>query len=205
VFGAIVFGLIQGYIFHKLIKPIDEYKIEIFLSLAIVYGGYILADEFGFSGPIAIVVFGLYTGNIIRHKSMSMKTREHLTNFWMLIDEFLNAVVFTLLGFEVLSIQFSHLYFLLGGFAIIIGLIARFGSVAIPISLFPGLLEVAKHRTIAVLTWGGLRGALSIALAVSLSEDLPHRSLIIFCTYSIVAFSILVQALTMERFVLKRL
>ncbi len=202
--GAICYGLFLGYIFKHLVKPIDEYRIEIFLSIAVVYGGYILGSHLGMSGPIAIVVMGIYTGNVVRVHAMSKQSKEYLDTFWSLLDDFLNAVIFTLLGLEMLSVSFSPYILPLCLLAIVIGLFSRFLSVALPISVFPGLTEVPRRQMVYTLTWGGLRGALSIALAFSL-PDSEYKPTILALSYAIVVFSVLVQALTMERFVLCRL
>lgn len=201
--GAIIYGFALGGLYYKLVAPINEYKVEVFLSLAVVYGGYILADYFDVSGPISIVVMGLFCGNVVRHKALSKHTTMHLENSWELIDEFLNAILFTLLGLEMLTLDFTPAHFAIGGVSILIGLTARYISVWIPMHTIPHVKHhLSTDNIVGILTWGGLRGALSIALVLTLPDN-SYKPLLIFCTYSIVCFSILVQALTMQKFILK--
>jgi CPA1 family monovalent cation:H+ antiporter len=192
--GGVVFGLAIGWLTYMLIKQVDNYQVEILLTLALVMGGYSLASAIHVSGPIAVVVAGLLMGNHGRMLGMSDHSREHLDTFWELMDEILNAVLFVLIGLEVLVLQFTG-HVLLAALALIpVVLLARFISVATPINL----LRLRREFTpgaVKILTWGGLRGGVSVALALSLPAGEP-RDIILAITYAVVVFSILVQGLT---------
>jgi CPA1 family monovalent cation:H+ antiporter len=198
--GGAVFGLAIGYLAYRLLRPVDNYQVEILLSLALVAGGYALANALHLSGPIAMVVAGLLIGNHGRSFAMSPTTVEHLDSFWELIDEVLNAVLFVLLGLEVLAVTFTGRHLAAGLLAIPVVLLARLVSVGLPIWLLRRRRPVDRC-TVRVLTWGGLRGAISVALALSLPRELagvalPQRDVILVITYVVVVFSILVQGLT---------
>ncbi len=193
--GGAVFGLVIGYVAYRLLKPVDNYQVEIQISLALVAGGYALAQVLHLSGPIAMVVAGLLIGNHGRSFAMSPTTVEHLDSFWELIDEILNAVLFVLLGLEVLAVTFTVRHLAAGLLAIPAVLLARLVSVAVPVWLL-NLRSPIDRPTVRVLTWGGLRGAISVALALSLPHELAERPLILVMTYVVVVFSILVQGLT---------
>lgn len=197
--GGIGLGLSLGWIVYRLLRSVDNYQVEVMLTLALAAGGYSLAEAIHVSAPIAIVVAGLVIGNHGRAFAMSEKTRAHLDPFWELLDEILNAVLFVLIGMEVLALTMNWNTFAAGFYAIVIVLIARFVSVA-----FPVLLMKAKRPfspgAIKILTWGGLRGGISIALALSLPAS-PERDLILAVTYMVVVFSILVQGLTLKRLI----
>ena len=193
--GGAILGLISGISVVYLLKSVDKYQVEVMLSLALVAGGYALADHLHMSGPIAMVMAGLMIGNLGRSIAMSETTIKNLDMFWELIDEILNAVLFVLIGLEVLVIDFENSYIVAGAIAILIVLLARFIAVAIPIT-FARRWGDFPSGTIRVLTWGGLRGGISVALALSLPTDVPDREIIIVMTYIIVVFSILVQGLT---------
>lgn len=197
--GGAVLGLIAGLITYGLLRVIDEHIIEVMITLALVTGVYALALRFHLSGPIAVVVAGLLIGNHGARFAMSKTTREHVFQFWTLIDEILNSILFLLIGLEVLLIgrEFEQTWLAL--VAIPIVLAARLLAVSVPI----GLLSIRKQftdGTIRMLTWGGLRGGISVALALSL-PDTPYKDAILTATYVVVVFSILVQGLTMERMV----
>jgi CPA1 family monovalent cation:H+ antiporter len=198
--GGAVFGLVIGYLAYRLLRPVDNYQVEILLSLALAAGGYALANVLHLSGPIAVVVAGLLIGNHGRTFAMSATTVEHLDAFWELIDEVLNAVLFVLVGLEVLAVTFTGHYLLAGLLAIPIVLLARLASVGLSVWLLR-LQRPVPAGTVRVLTWGGLRGAISVALALSLprevNEEAGHeREAILVVTYVVVVFSILVQGLT---------
>ncbi len=199
VVGGIALGLIIGAIAYFMLRSIDNYSVEILITLAIVSGGYALATALHASGPIAVVIAGLIIGNHGRANAMSEKTRTHLDMFWKLVDEVLNAVLFVLIGFEVLILTLSGHYLLAGAIAIPIVLFARFIAVSVPVLMFKRLREFSP-KTIRILTWGGLRGGISVALALSLPEG-DTRNLILTMTYTVVVFSILVQGLTIGRLV----
>ena len=192
--GGILFGLGAGGITYWMLKSVDNYQVEVLLTLALVTGGYTLAEALHLSAPIAIVVAGLLIGNHGRLLAMSEKTREHLDTFWELVDEILNAVLFVLIGLEVLVLIFIQEYLLAGLLAIPIVLLARFVSVGIPITIMRRFRDFSP-KAIQVLTWGGLRGGISVALALSLSAG-EIRDSLVAVTYAVVVFSILVQGLT---------
>ncbi|MDX1824385.1 MAG: sodium:proton antiporter [Thiohalomonadales bacterium] len=192
--GGAVFGLLAGGITFLLLRSIDNYQVEVLMTLALVMGGYALASALHLSGPIAMVVAGLVIGNHGRLLAMSESTREHLDSFWELVDEILNAVLFVLIGLEILLLSYRGEY-LLATIAIIPAvLFARFVSVGLPITVMRRYRRFSP-RVIEILTWGGLRGGISVALALSLPGG-TEREVILFVTYAVVMFSILVQGLT---------
>jgi CPA1 family monovalent cation:H+ antiporter len=197
--GGATFGLAAGYLAYRLLKSVDNYHVEILLSLALVAGGYAAAESLHLSGPIAMVVAGLLIGNHGRLFAMSPTTVEHLDLFWEVIDEVLNAILFVLLGLEVLAVSFTIPYLTVGLLAILIVLLARLIAVGLPVWLLGR--RAGEHHTIRVLTWGGLRGAISVAMALSLPREVggvavPEREVVLVATYVVVVFSILVQGLT---------
>jgi CPA1 family monovalent cation:H+ antiporter len=196
--GGILLGLALGYSTYLLIKSIDNYETEVMLTLAMVMGGYLLASSLHFSGPLAMVVAGLFVGNDTRRESsMSEITERYVDKFWELLDVFLNAILFVLIGLEVLIISFEGNYILAGMILIPVALICRYLALLGPIQLFKRKLDFVP-KTGLVMTWGGLRGGISIALALSLTTDM-NRELIVAITYIIVVFSIIVQGLTVEK------
>ncbi len=195
--GGALFGLATGFLAYWMLKSVDNYPVEMLITLALVTGGYALAEALHLSAPIAIVVAGLLIGNHGRDLAMSDKTVEHLDTFWELLDELLNAVLFVLIGMEVLVLQFTPGYLLAGVLAILIVLFARMVSVAIPVGLLR-LWREFSPGVVKILTWGGLRGGISVALALSLPPG-PERDVILTITYIVVVFSILVQGLTISR------
>jgi CPA1 family monovalent cation:H+ antiporter len=198
--GGVLFGLGIGYLAYRAFLSVDDYEVEILISLALVAGGYALATALHLSGPIAVVVAGLMIGNHGRRLAMSDRTREHLDTFWMLVDEILNAVLFVLIGLEVLVLSFVELWVVAALLAIPIVLFARWLGVGIPVTLLRRMRGFTPHA-VKVLTWGGLRGGISVALALSLSSSLGVRDRaayegLLLMTYVVVVFSILVQGLT---------
>ncbi|RCS55932.1 sodium:proton antiporter [Bremerella cremea] len=204
--GGLALGFVLGVLAFALMRTIDHYATEILLSLAVVTGGYALAMQLHLSGPLAMVVAGLILGNHGRTLAMSDKTREDLDTFWELVDELLNAVLFVLIGLEVLVLSFKVPYLVAGAMAIPAALLARFLSVGIVLNALKKVTnrEFTPHA-IKVLTWGGLRGGISVALALSLQEEIHAQQsqydnigeLVLTMTYVVVAFSILVGGLTM--------
>jgi CPA1 family monovalent cation:H+ antiporter len=197
--GGIAIGLLTGWIAYKLLKSIDNYQVEILITLALVTGGYALALAVKSSGPIAIVVAGLLIGNLGRKFAMSEKTKQNLDTFWELIDEILNSLLFVLIGIELLIIPLSVKYLFAGMIAILIVLFSRVVSIGAP----QFLLTIGKkfdYKSLKIMTWGGLRGGISVAMAISLPLGV-ERDIIITMTYIVVVFSILVQGLTMKYFV----
>ena len=197
--GGIVYGIIIGLISFWMLKSVDNYQVEILITLALVSGGYALADYLHISGPIAVVVAGLLIGNHGRMLAMSDTTRQHLDTFWELVDEMLNAVLFVLIGLEVMVLSFSKAYLLAGVLLIPIVLFSRFISVGIPVAMLRPFRSFSPH-VVKILTWGGLRGGISVALALSLPAG-TERDAILFMTYSIVVFSIVFQGLTIGKLV----
>jgi len=192
--GGALFGLGAGSITYWMLKSVDNYQVEVLLTLALVTGGYALAEVLHLSAPIAIVCAGLLIGNHGRTLAMSEHTREHLDTFWELVDEVLNAILFVLIGLEVLALVFLKEYLIAGLVAIPIVLLARFITVSIPITLMSRYRQFAPWA-IQILTWGGLRGGISVALALSLPKG-EIRDILVVITYIVVIFSILVQGLT---------
>ena len=197
--GGIVYGLIIGAIAYGMLKSVDNYQVEVLITLALVAGGYALADALHLSGPIAIVVAGLLIGNHGRLLAMSDRTRSHLDTFWELVDEVLNAVLFVLIGLEVLVLSWNQSYLLAGVLLIPLVLLARFVSVGVPVTLMRSSRTFSPH-VIKILTWGGLRGGISVAMALSLPPG-RHRDIILTITYAVVIFSIMVQGLTVGKLV----
>ncbi len=192
--GGVVFGLILGGLAYWMLIRVDNYSVEVLITLALVMGGYSLALAIHTSGPIAMVVAGLLIGNHGRRLAMSERTREHLDTFWELVDEILNTVLFVLIGFEVLILAFSVETAIAAALTIPMVLFARFICVGTPIRLMR-LRREFTPGVIKILTWGGLRGGISVALALSIPPG-PERDVILPVTYSVVVFSILVQGLT---------
>jgi CPA1 family monovalent cation:H+ antiporter len=193
--GGLVFGLLAGSLAFFMLKRVDNYQVEVLITLALVTGGYAAAEHLHLSAPIAIVVAGLLIGNHGRRAAMSDKTREHLDTFWELVDEILNAVLFVLIGLEVLVISLREDYLLAGALAIPLILLVRLISVAIPIGLMRSFRSFTPG-VVSILTWAGLRGGISVALALSLPSG-EMRDLLLTVTYVVVVFSIVVQGLTL--------
>lgn len=197
--GGILFGLAAGAGAYWMLKRVDNYEVEILITLALATGGYALAEALHLSAPIAIVVAGLLIGNHGRLFAMSDKTREHLDLFWELIDGILNAVLFVLIGLEVLTLTFPAGVLIAGLTAVPIVLLARWISVSLPV------LVMARFRSftpgaVSIMTWAGIRGGISVAMALALPAG-PHRGALLAVTYAVVIFSILVQGLTIGRLV----
>jgi CPA1 family monovalent cation:H+ antiporter len=192
--GGIVFGLALGYVTYHLMKAIDDYEVEVLLTLAAVTGGYALADHLHLSGPLAMVIAGLVVGNHGRAAAMSDTTRRYVDMFWELVDGILNAVLFVLIGMEVLVILLPTPLLLAGSVAVAVTLAARFVSVGLPIVALRRRFGLPRGAW-RILPWGGLRGGISVALALSLPAT-PARDSLVALTYCVVVFSILVQGLT---------
>ncbi|MCB9990441.1 MAG: sodium:proton antiporter [Rhodospirillales bacterium] len=195
--GGAVLGGILGYIAFLMLRSVDNYQVEIFLTLALVMGGYELAHVLHTSGPIAMVVAGLIVGNIGRALAMSDHTKENLDNFWELVDEFLNAVLFMLIGLELLLLPFDVHAFQAGLFMIPALLLVRYLSVLGPVTV-ARRFRTFSPGAINILTWGGLRGGISVALVLSLPTG-ELRDILLLVTYCIVMFSIIVQGLTIGK------
>jgi len=199
IVGGACLGLGLGYLAYRMLKSVDNYQVEILISLALVVGGYALAGVLHFSGPIAIVVAGLLIGNHGRLFAMSDETRLQLDTFWELVDGVLNAVLFVLIGLEILILTFTKQYLLLSLLIIPFVLTARFISIGIPLTLLRSF-RTFSPGAVRILTWGGLRGGISVALALSIPPA-PEKPLILIFTYTVVLFSILVQGSTIEKLV----
>jgi CPA1 family monovalent cation:H+ antiporter len=182
-----------------MLKSVDNYQVEVLITLALVAGGYALADTLHLSGPIAIVVAGLLIGNHGRLLAMSDRTRRHLDTFWELVDEVLNVVLFVLIGLEVLVLSWNRSYLISGALLIPLLLLSRFVSVALPIVVMR-YFRTFSPNVIKILTWGGLRGGISVAMALSLPPG-RNRDIILTITYAVVIFSIIVQGLTVGKLV----
>lgn len=202
VLGGIAIGLILGYLTYRLMKSIDDYDIEVIITLAAVMGGTAVAHHFHFSAPLAMVTAGLIVGNdTVRSTTMSEITETYVDKFWELIDILLNTILFVLIGMEMLVLTFEGDYVVAALIGIPIVLICRYTSLLFPIKFFQNKLDFVP-KTDLIMTWGGLRGGISIALALSLTSEM-HRELFLMITYFIVIFSILVQGLTVGKLVEK--
>jgi CPA1 family monovalent cation:H+ antiporter len=202
VIGGIALGLLLGYITYKLLKSIDEYDTEVVITIAAVMGGTLLAHQIHVSAPLAMVSAGLIVGNdTIRNTSMSEVTELYVDKFWELVDVLLNTLLFVLIGMELLVLTFDGMYILAGVLSIPLLLMARYFSLMWPIKIYAKKLNFIP-KTNLMMTWGGLRGGISIALALSLTPEM-HRELFLVVTYSIVVFSIIVQGLTMGKLIKK--
>jgi len=200
--GGALLGLGLGYLAYRMLKRIDNYSVEILISLALAAGGYALADALHVSGPIAMVVAGLLIGNHGRAFALSPRSCEHLDTFWELVDEILNAVLFVLIGLEVIVLTFTGKYLLAGALMVPAVLVARWISVGLPLGVLRRW-QALHPQAQRILTWGGLRGGISVALALSIpavargGSPVPEREVLLAVTYLIVVFSIAVQGLTL--------
>ena len=196
--GGLLYGLALGFLGWQLLRTIDDDpKIDVLITLAIAMGGYSLASIIHVSGPLAMVAAGLFIGYKINSPQFNRQSEQFMDTFWDMLDDILNGILFVLIGFVIFTVQFEWSYLFLGVLTILIVLMARFISVGIPFSL----LKEAQHswfKSVALLTWGGLRGGISVALALSLSEEIVARDAIVFITYMVVVFSIIFQGLTLK-------
>ncbi|RYF78844.1 MAG: sodium:proton antiporter [Cytophagaceae bacterium] len=198
--GGVMFGLGLGYGMFWLMRSINHYQTEVIITVAGVMGGYVLAQNLHISGPLAMVVAGLFVGDHARQEAMSQQTEEYIDKFWELMDSILNAVLFVLMGLELLIIDFQPGYWLICLVTVVLVLLARFISIWLPFRLARRWLELDDKAPI-MLTWGGLRGGLSIAMALSIANAVPHKDLLVTITYSVVLFSVIGQGLTLERLI----
>ncbi len=197
--GGGVFGLIIGWTCYRLLKSVDNYHVEVLLTLALVMGGYAAARAMHISGPIAIVIAGLFIGNHGRRFAMSDKTRENLDTFWELVDEILNAVLFMLIGLEIIVMNLNGNSITAGVLMFFVVLAARWIAVGIPVSILK-LRQSFHPHVVSILTWGGIRGGISVALALSLPLG-PERDVIVAITYVIVIMSVVLQGLSIKSLV----
>jgi len=197
--GGIALGLAAGYLAYRALYLVDEPSLELTITLALVTVTYSLAAALHVSGPLAVVVAGLLTGHRSTRLAMTNVSREQVTLFWDLMDELLNALLFLLMGFALLSVEINQQLLVAAAGGIALALVTRLISVAVPTTLVH-LRRLPKLRGIAVLTWGGLRGGISVALALTL-EPSPYRGALLAVCYAVVVFTILVQGLTMPMLV----
>ena len=203
VIGGIGLGLFLGWITYKLMKSIDNYEVEVILTISAVMGGTMLAHKFHLSAPLAMVTAGLIVGNdTIRSSAMSETTEAYVDKFWELIDVLLNTILFVMIGMEMLVLTLEGNYIYAGLLAIPIILLCRYLSLWLPVKFFAKRLDFVP-KTNLIMTWGGLRGGISIALALSLTTEM-HRELFLVITYIVVVVSIVGQGLTVEP-IIKRL
>lgn len=194
--GGLIFGLVIGFLGLKLIKSSkDNSNLAVMISLAVVLGGYTIASMIHVSGPLAMVVAGLLIGNKVHINDNKSKLQMSLNEFWEILDDVFNGILFVLIGLAIHLLAFNIDYLILGIITIIIVLLSRFISVFVPYSLLKHEEKEKPIKTIAILTWGGLRGGISIALALSLNESLSSE-LIVYITYVVVLFSIIGQGLS---------
>lgn len=196
--GGLLLGWLLGYTGYWVLKSIDNYVVEVMTTLAIVMGGYLLAEKLHISGPLAMVIAGLITGNKSMDAVVSDVTRDYIGKFWEMMDEVMNAVLFLLIGFEMLIIPFNMTLLLLGCIAIVIVLFARYISVRLPIIVLKNKKPFEKNA-IPILTWGALRGGISVALALSVPKYM-YGDMFVSITYIVVLFSIIGQGLTIGKF-----
>jgi CPA1 family monovalent cation:H+ antiporter len=195
--GGLALGLVLGITASRALKKIDDYIVSTLITLSVVMGGYLIAHELHISGPLTMVAAGLFIGNYGKKVAMSDITKDYLAKFWELIDEILNAVLFLFIGFELLLIPDFETYWQISVIAILIVLIARFISIWVPYIIVPFKPRLSKSSLI-MLVWGGLRGGVSMALVMSVSNG-PHKELLLEMTYFVVVFSIVVQGLTISK------
>ena len=200
VAGSFALGLGLGWLTFLMLRSVDNYQVEIFLTLALAMGLYSLATALHTSGPLAVVVAGLIIGGKGRAHAMSLRTVQHLDMFWEIIDEVLNVVLFVLIGFELLVVPFSGTLLLLGFAVVGLVLVARYLSVGATVLALGSKRRFQPHA-VKILTWDGLRGGLSLAMALSLGPSIAGRHAILAVTYLVVVFSIAVQGLSFGRLI----
>jgi CPA1 family monovalent cation:H+ antiporter len=195
--GGAVLGIVLGWLTFRVMRLIDDYALEVLITLGLAFGGYELAVWLHVSAPIMAVCAGLLIGDIGAKHGMSEETRQYVDAFWKLVDEILNAVLFLMIGFEVFAVAFKTDFALAGLMAIVVSLVARLAAVSIPVLMLRPFQSFSTG-VIPIMTWGGLKGGISVALALSLPEN-EWKPLILTATYIVVIFSIIVQGLTITR------
>lgn len=195
--GGLLLGVLLGFTASRFMRTVNDYIISVLITLSVVMGGYLIARQFHFSAPLAMVAAGLFMGNFNIRFKMKSETQDYLIKFWELIDEIMNAVLFLFIGLELLLIEGLNKYMIAGGICILIVLLARWVSIFIP-TKFMSFKYRFSPQTVKVLVWGGIRGGVSIALALSIPKT-EYSDIIISITYCVVVFSIIVQGLTIEK------
>ena len=195
--GGALLGIVLGWLTFRVMRRIDDYPLEVLITLALALGGYSLAVYLHVSAPIMAVCAGLLIGDIGAKHGMSAETRKYVDAFWQLVDEILNAVLFLMIGFEVFAVSFGADAIQAGLGAIVLALLARLAAVAVPVMVLRPFQEFSKG-VVPIMTWGGLKGGISVALALSL-PDSEWKPLILTCTYMLVIFSIIIQGLSVGR------
>jgi CPA1 family monovalent cation:H+ antiporter len=197
VFGGVILGLVFGFIAHRLMKTITDFQTIVLVSVALVMSISVVSTYMHFSIPLAVVSAGLFAGNQTINIDSSEHSHQALEKFWQLIDEMLNTILFVMIGLQMINLPFINNYWLIGGIGIVIILIARWLSIVVPLTFFRKIVNI-NFRNINILTWAGLRGGISIALALSLPNT-PYRHIILAGSYFIVIFSVVIQGLTLNR------
>lgn len=197
--GGVLLGCTIGYTGFLLMRSIDDFNTEILISLAMVMGGYSLCHYLHVSGPLAMVFAGLITGNKGLEKAMSDITRDYMIKFWQVLDEILNAILFMLIGLEIIIVSFQLNYIFIGLMITVLLILVRYVSLWIPAKLFRFKSSLEDH-TLDIMTWGGLRGGISVALALSLPNE-PYKGILVSITFVIVIFSVLVQGTTIGKLI----
>lgn len=200
-FGGIAAGLLIGYTGFYFMRKVDHFQTEILITLAMVMGGYSLCHFLHVSGPLAMVAAGIFTGKRGLKEAVSDRTRDYLERFWEVLDEVLNSILFMLIGLQLVTMEIRADYLFIGLIAALSLLFIRYVSLWIPATLFR-FKKTLEEKTILIMTWGGLRGGISIALALSMPAG-PYKDVFVMVTYTVVLFSILVQGLTVDRLVKK--
>lgn len=195
--GGLFLGVLLGYSASRALRVVDDYIISVLITLAVVMGGYLIAREMHISAPLAMVAAGLFMGNFSSSFKMKSETQDYLIKFWELIDEIMNAVLFLFIGFELLLIKDLNEYLFAGGICIMVVLLSRWVSIFLP-TKFMSFKHRFSPQTVKVLVWGGIRGGVSIALALSIPQN-QYSQIIISITYCVVVFSIIVQGLTIAK------
>lgn len=197
--GGLVVGLLLGYIGSQGIKRINDYQVTVLITVAIVMGGYMVTRFLHISGPLTMVAAGLVIGNYGKATAMSSTDKDYLDKFWEMIDEILNAMLFLIIGLEILLIPNIQQDWIIGCFSILIVLLSRYISIWLPMWIIPNIGRF-DAKTMAVLVWGGLRGGVSIALALTIDSHL-NQNLFLSATYYVVVFSIVVQGLSIGKLI----
>ncbi|PYE83839.1 cation:proton antiporter [Pseudoroseicyclus aestuarii] len=196
--GGAVLGAVLGWGTFQVMKRIDDYSLEVLLTLGLAFGGYELAIALEVSGPIQAVVSGLFIGHVGMRDGMSEITREYVDGFWSLVDEILNAVLFLMIGFEVFAVDFDPHWIWIVALGLGLALLGRFIAVLVPVVLLRPFAR-QERDVVPMMTWGGIKGGISIALALALPES-EWKDMILAVTFTVVVFSVLVQGLTVARF-----